>query len=180
MTRRADSVRHELRSLRVPLDESKTRRRSPYSLAALCFVVLFLISASVAAAQSPTPPAPPTPPQLGISFGDNPDQLGTSMQILLLLTLLTLLPAAIASLTPFLRILIVLHFLRQAVGTQTAPSNQTLIGLALFLTVVLMRPVADQVHVEAIVPLQKEEIGQLEALERAARSVEEVLGEIRA
>ena len=56
------------------------------------------------------------------------------MQIVLLLTVLTLLPAAVMSMTPFLRITVVLHFLRQALGTQTAPSNQVLLGLALFLT----------------------------------------------
>ncbi len=175
MTLRAYAGRAELSSLQVGLDQSNARRRTLHLPAVLCFITLFLISASVAPAQNPTPPAPPTAPQLGISFGDNPDQLGTTLQILLLLTLLTLLPAAIASLTPFLRILIVLHFLRQAVGTQTAPSNQNLIGLTLFLTVVLMRPVADQIHVEAIVPLQKQEIGHIEALERAGRPLKKFL-----
>ncbi len=101
--------------------------------------------------------------------------MGLSVQILLLLTLLTLLPAAIASLTPFLRILVVLHFLRQAIGTETAPSNQTLIGLTLFLTVVLMQPVADEVHAEAIVPLQQEEIGHFEALQRAGGPIKKFL-----
>ena len=155
MTRAAHPVQTERRSFRARLNESTTRRRSAHSRLAVRFLVFLLLSAGVAGTQSPTPPASPQPPQLGISFGDNPDQLGTSMQILLLLTLLTLLPAFIASLTPFLRILVVLHFLRQAIGTQTAPGNQTLIGLALFLTVVLMRPVADQVHAEAIVPLPR-------------------------
>ena len=62
--------------------------------------------------------------------------LSTPMQIIILMTLLTLLPAIIMSITPFLRISIVLHFLRQALGTQSAPSNQVLTGLALFLTLV--------------------------------------------
>ena len=167
--------RRELGSARVGLDPSNRRRRGSRSLATVFLIALVLIGAGVAPAQSPTPPTPPTPPRLSLSFGDNPDQLGTSLQILLLLTLLTLLPAAIASLTPFLRILIVLHFLRQAVGTQTAPSNQTLIGLTLFLTVVLMRPVADQIHTEAIVPLQNEEIGHFEALERAGGPLKKFL-----
>ena len=60
-----------------------------------------------------------------------PKDLGTPMQIIVLMTLLTLLPAIIMSITPFLRISIVLHFLRQALGTQTTPSNQVLAGLAL-------------------------------------------------
>ena len=66
------------------------------------------------------------------------------MQIVILMTLLTLLPAVIMAITPFLRITIVLHFLRQALGTQTAPSNQVLIGLALFLTILIMQPVVDR------------------------------------
>lgn len=123
-------------------------------------------------------PAPPQAPQLpfpGITVNGEPGQLGLSMQVLLLLTLLTLLPAIIASLTPFLRLVIVLHFLRQAVGTQTAPSNQTLLGLALFLTIVLLQPVADQVNSEAIVPLQKGEISQLEALDKAQGPIKKYL-----
>src|SRR5215475_5891460 len=63
----------------------------------------------------------------------------TSITIILLLTLLTLLPALLLSMTPFVRILVVFHFLRQALGTQTAPSNQTLVGLALFLTYFVMQ-----------------------------------------
>ncbi len=118
-------------------------------------------------AQAPSSPAPPLIPLPGISLGDSEGEMGLPMQILLLLTLLTLVPAAIASLTPFLRIIVVLHFLRQAIGTQAAPGNQTLLGLALFLTVVLMQPVADQVHAEAIVPLQEGEINHYEALEKA-------------
>ena len=137
-------------------------------------IVLLLLGANCPA-QSPIPPTPPASPTLNISFGEDLDKLGLSMQILLLMTLLTLLPTAIASLTPFLRFLVVLHFLRQAVGTQTAPSNQTLIGLTLFLTVVLMQPVADEVHAQAIVPLQQEEINHFEALQRAGVPVKKFL-----
>ena len=61
--------------------------------------------------------------------------------VIVLFTVLTLLPALLLSMTPFVRILIVFHFLRQALGTQTAPTNQTLIGLALFLTYFVMQPV---------------------------------------
>jgi flagellar biosynthetic protein FliP len=67
--------------------------------------------------------------------------LSAPMQIIVLLTLLTILPALIMSVTPFLRITVVLHFLRQALGTQGTPSNQVLIGLALFLTLLIMQPV---------------------------------------
>ncbi|MFN7994727.1 MAG: hypothetical protein U0Q18_14055 [Bryobacteraceae bacterium] len=68
--------------------------------------------------------------------------LSTPMQIVLLITALTILPAALVSVTPFLRTIVVLHFLRQALGTQTAPSNQVLVGLALFLSFLTMQPMA--------------------------------------
>jgi flagellar biosynthetic protein FliP len=67
--------------------------------------------------------------------------LSAPMQVIVLLTFLTVLPAVIMSVTPFLRITVVLHFLRQALGTQGTPSNQVLIGLSLFLTLLIMQPV---------------------------------------
>src|SRR5437868_12601147 len=75
-------------------------------------------------------------------------QVGVPMQIVLLLTALTLLPAAVMSATPFLRIVIVLHFLRQALGTQTAPSNQVLVGLALFLSILVMQPLLGDMYTQ--------------------------------
>ena len=79
----------------------------------------------------------PAPSLFGISTpsGTQGPSLSVPMQIVILLTLLTLLPAVVMSITPFLRITVVLHFLRQALGTQTTPSNQVLLGLALFLTI---------------------------------------------
>lgn len=82
------------------------------------------------------------------------------MQIIILLTLMTLLPAVVMCITPFLRITVVLHFLRQALGTQTAPSNQVLLGLALFLTMVIMQPVATDMYRQGWEPM---EAGQLTA-----------------
>jgi len=70
--------------------------------------------------------------------------------------------------TPFVRILVVFHFLRQALGTQTAPTNQTLVGLALFLTYFLMQPVAAQIQQVAIVPLEHKQITPMEALDRGS------------
>jgi len=70
----------------------------------------------------------------------------TSITIILILTLLTLLPALLLSMTPFVRILVIFHFLRQALGTQTTPTNQTLIGLAMFLTYFVMQPVGSAIH----------------------------------
>jgi flagellar biosynthetic protein FliP len=76
------------------------------------------------------------------------------MQIILLLTVLTLLPAIVMSITPFLRITIVLHFLRQALGTQTVPSNQVLIGLSLFLSLLIIQPIAGDIYKNAWQPVE--------------------------
>ena len=90
------------------------------------------------------------------------------MQVLISLTLLTLLPGAIMAMTPFLRITIVLHFLRQALGTQTVPSNQVLLGLALFLTVVTMQPVAADMYHKGWEPLEAGQITSQQAMDQAA------------
>ncbi len=86
--------------------------------------------------------------------------------IVLGLTLLTLLPAILLSITPMVRLLVVFHFLRQALGTQTAPSNQILMGLALMMTWFLMQPVLLQVEQTAIVPYQAGTISGMEAMDR--------------
>src|SRR5271156_1395406 len=89
----------------------------------------------------------------------------TSVTIILLLTLLTLIPAILLTMTPFVRILIIFHFLRQALGTQTTPSNQTLIGLSLFLTFFIMQPALITVQHTAVEPLQQGKIDVWKALD---------------
>lgn len=88
--------------------------------------------------------------------------------IVILLTVLTLLPALLLAMTPFVRLLVVFHFLRQALGTQSTPTNQTLIGLALFLTYFIMQPVGAEVYQGAVIPLQANQITATEALDRGA------------
>jgi flagellar biosynthetic protein FliP len=88
--------------------------------------------------------------------------------IVVLLTVLTLLPALLLSMTPFVRLLVVFHFLRQALGLQSTPSNQTLIGLALILTYFLMQPVVEEVYRVSAVPLETGSITAMEAAGRAA------------
>jgi len=88
--------------------------------------------------------------------------------IVVLLTVLTLLPALLLAMTPFVRLLVVFHFLRQALGTQNTPTNQTLIGLALFLTYFIMQPVGTNVYQAAVVPLEAKQINATEALQRGA------------
>lgn len=91
-----------------------------------------------------------------------------NLQILLLLTSLTFLPAVVLMMTCFTRIIIVLSLLRMALGTQSTPPNQVLVGLALFLSLFVMSPVLDRVYVEAYQPLAENKISVSQALERAA------------
>jgi flagellar biosynthetic protein FliP len=93
------------------------------------------------------------------------------LQVVLLLTLLSFVPAILMTMTSFTRIVIVFHFLRQALGTQEQPSNQILLGLALFLTVFVMAPVGDQVNTLALQPAMAGRITVTQALERGAPPV---------
>jgi flagellar biosynthetic protein FliP len=123
----------------------------------------------LAAAAVPATAAPADPLSLlGVNFGKNGSTLGVPMQIVILLTLLTVLPGAVMCVTPFLRITIVLHFLRQALGTQTAPSNQVLVGLALFLTILIMQPVAADMYRQGWEPLESGQLTAGQAMDRAS------------
>src|SRR5690349_14488316 len=90
------------------------------------------------------------------------------LQVVLFLTLLTFIPAALVIMTSFTRIAIVFHFLRQALGTQEVPSNQMLVGLTLFLTIFIMAPVGERIHELAVAPAVAGKITVTEALERGA------------
>jgi flagellar biosynthetic protein FliP len=103
-----------------------------------------------------------------------------SLQILALMTALTLLPALLLSMTSFTRIIIVLAILRQALGTQQTPSNQILLGLALFLTIFIMTPVANEVYTRALAPYIDDQISEQQALELATAPVRAfMLGQTR-
>ena len=91
----------------------------------------------------------------------------TSWTIVILLTFLTLIPSLLLCMTPFARLLIVFHFLRQALGLQTTPSNQTLIGLSLVLTFFLMQPVGAVIYKTSIKPLEEGKITGMDAVTRA-------------
>ena len=110
------------------------------------------------------------PPLISIGGGlsEDPGAISLPIQIALGLTALTLLPAAIMSLTPFLRSIIVLHFLRQALGAQSTPSNQILLGLALFLSLLVMKPVTAEMYENAWQPLAEGRITTEEAMEAGA------------
>ncbi|MGB9988689.1 flagellar type III secretion system pore protein FliP [Pseudoduganella rhizocola] len=125
--------------------------------------LLLVLALPLIAAAEPTIPAFTTTPAPG--GGTN---YGLSLQTLIIMTALTFLPAVLLMMTGFTRIIIVLSLLRQALGTQTAPPNQVMVGLALFLTFFVMGPVFDRIYNEAYQPLQRNEINMTQALERGA------------
>jgi flagellar biosynthetic protein FliP len=98
-----------------------------------------------------------------------------TLQILMLMTLLSLLPAALIMLTSFTRIIIVLALLRQGLGTMQTPSNQILIGLALFLTLFVMTPVLDQIHVDAVQPYMEDQLSAEQAILEASGPIREFM-----
>ena len=91
-----------------------------------------------------------------------------TIQTLILMTALTFIPAAVLMMTGFTRIVIVLSLLRHAMGTQTSPPNQVIVGLSLFLTFFIMSPVLERVYIEAYIPLSENKINIMQAGERAA------------
>ncbi|MBR1874460.1 MAG: flagellar type III secretion system pore protein FliP, partial [Eubacterium sp.] len=101
--------------------------------------------------------------------------LSAPLRILLVLTVLSIAPFILLMMTSFTRIIVVLHFVRTALGTQTSPPNQVLIGLALFLTLFIMSPVIAQVNTDAIQPFDAGEITQEEALNRGLAPIREFM-----
>ena len=107
-------------------------------------------------------------PTLDLRLGetDNPDTIVPAMKIVGILTILSIAPAILLMMTSFTRILIVLSFVRQAIGTQTMPPNQVIIGLSLFLTFFTMSPIIDKINTVAINPYMEKKINQEEALDK--------------
>jgi len=99
----------------------------------------------------------------------------TPWTILFVLTLITMMPAILMAMTPLVRLMVVFHFLRQALGTQTAPSNTTLMGLGLMMTWFLMTPVLQQVDQVAVEPYRAGQIAGMDAIDRGAQPVKHFL-----
>ncbi|MCC7184289.1 MAG: flagellar type III secretion system pore protein FliP [Rhodocyclaceae bacterium] len=133
-------------------------------------IALVALSMSLAPAYAQSLPALVATPAAG-----GGQTYSVSIQTLLLLTALSFLPAIVLMMTSFTRIIIVLSLLRHALGTQTSPPNQVLIGLALFLTLAIMAPVLDRIHGEAYLPLSENRIGMDEAGRRAAGPLKEFM-----
>ena len=137
-------------------------------------LLVFILTPAIFAQQS-TSPVPIPRVTVGMDTTNNPGDFSITMQIIFLMTILSLAPAILILLTSFTRIIIVFHFIRQALGTQQIPPNQILIGLALFLTFFIMAPTWGKVHQTAIRPYLDGKISQQAAYERGIEPVREFL-----
>jgi flagellar biosynthetic protein FliP len=144
-----------------------SRRRSFRTAAA---ALLTLAPALPAAAQTALPKI-----TIGLDRASSPQDLSVTLQILLLMTVLALAPSILVMMTSFTRIILVLHFLRQALGTQNMPPNQVVIGLALFLTFFVMSPTIDRIHQRAWTPLQEDQITSQQALDTAGGELKDFM-----
>ncbi len=134
------------------------------------------------AAPASAPAAPATPAaapasggsqplrlNIGIEGNERPGDVGIAIQLVIIMTLLTLAPSLVVLMTSFTRIVIVLGFVRTALGVPTAPSNQIVVGLSLFLTLFLMGPVFDQINNEALQPYLNGKMTSAQAMDQAAQ-----------
>jgi len=114
-------------------------------------------------------------PEISLQVGGEQGGLTSTVQVILLLTVLSLAPSIIILMTCFTRIIIVLSFLRKALSLQSTPPNQVLVGLALFLTLFVMNPIFTEIYTEAYQPLSDGEINQTVAFDRAMKPLREFM-----
>ncbi|WP_404399887.1 flagellar type III secretion system pore protein FliP [Idiomarina seosinensis] len=134
------------------------------ALLALSFILLALVPEAAWALQDISAVTVKTNP-------DGSEEYSVTLQILAIMTALTFIPAMVIMMTSFTRIIIVLAILRQAIGLQQSPSNQVLLGIALFLSFFIMAPVLNEVNDKALQPYLNEEVTSMEALDRAKAPV---------
>ncbi len=134
-------------------------------------IVLAALSIGTVFGQSQSGTTPLPTVTLGIDQAQEPGDVAITLQILALMTVLSLAPAILILTTSFTRIIIIFHFIRQALGTQQMPSNQILIGLALFLTFFIMTPIWKEVNDKALQPYLAEEISDKDAYREAVQPI---------
>lgn len=139
-------------------------RKAQWLLSMTAAAALLVLAAPAAWAA----PAVPIPTFPGIRPAETPQESLQTMQLLLMLTILTLAPSLLILTTSFTRIVIVLGFLRTALGSQQLPPNQVLLGLSLFLTFAIMSPTFSEINETALQPYLRGELQQAEALDRAS------------
>ncbi|MDD2319100.1 MAG: flagellar type III secretion system pore protein FliP [Geobacteraceae bacterium] len=144
------------------------------------FTVLLCLAGLACAATVLAEPLSVPTVSVGLGKASKPGEVATVMQIFFLITVLSLAPGLLIMTTSFTRVVVVLSFLRSAIGTQQAPSNQIVIAMALFLTFYIMSPVWQQINTQAFKPYKAGQITQEQALEKAVAPVRKfMLSQVR-
>ena len=139
----------------------------------IILTILFLLMFPAGGGAEPLIPIPNI--NLNVDTADSPEQVVDSVKLLIFLTLLSLVPAFLMMMTSFTRIVVVLSFLRSALGTQQTPPNQVLIGLALFLTIFIMSPIYRDVNTNAIQPYLANQLTYEQATEQATKPLRQFM-----
>ncbi|MDY0361796.1 MAG: flagellar type III secretion system pore protein FliP [Desulforegulaceae bacterium] len=136
----------------------------------LVFLCFFLIPVSVFAVTFPIPSI-----ELGVKSAQTPSEVAVALEVIALLTILTLAPAILILMTSFTRIIVVFHFLRQGMGIQTSPPNQVIVGLALFMTFFVMKPVWTDIYQNALDPYLNDKLNYREAYFNAEKPIKKFM-----
>ena len=156
-----------MNNMSTPCAYNLFQRKTIFSLLLfLSFLLLGISEASAVGLPSVT---------FGIEDAESPQQVSSALQILFVLTILSVAPAIVLMMTCFTRIVIVLGFIRQAMGTQNMPPTQIIIGLSLFLSFFIMSPTINEINEKALQPYLNEEINQTVAFERSVQSMRDFM-----
>lgn len=143
------------------------------TLVLVCAALFVCLGGMAADAGAVTFPVPSL--ELNVTTATEPEQVAVVLEIILLLTILALAPGILVLMTPFTRLVVVFHFLRQAMGTQTSPPNQVIIGLALFMTFFIIRPVGLEIYNTSLNPYLERDISFETAVEMAQKPIRKFL-----
>lgn len=132
-------------------------------------------SGAISAASAAAPSGPGFDLSFDLGGAGDGDDVSAAIQLVVLMTLLSLAPAIVLLMTSFMRIVIVLGFLRNAMGLNSIPPNQVVVGIAIFLSFFIMKPVGDRIYADAFIPLQEKTISSEEAMERASQPLREFM-----
>ncbi len=143
------------------------------SMLKIVFPILFFVGLPLCNAWAVTFPIPSL--ELNVETATTPEEVAVVLEIIALLTILALAPAILILMTPFTRLVVVFHFLRQAMGTQSSPPNQVIIGLALFMTFFIIKPVTTDVYEKALNPYLERQISFDTAFDLAQKPIRNFL-----
>ncbi|WP_367307437.1 flagellar type III secretion system pore protein FliP [Alicyclobacillus acidocaldarius] len=147
---------------------ARRRWRLAGAIGVALWMAVFILGFYPSFVHAQTSPSAPAIPGVSVSVGGSgPTSVANTVKIVLLLTALTLAPAALILMTCFTRVIVVLSFVRNALSLQTSPPNQVLVGLALFITLFVMQPTLQQANAQALQPYLRGQISQTVAIQRA-------------